>query len=375
MARSIAPHRRDLEPVSDERGRQVGERGLGGDEPEAEPVLNDRLIRRLGIAAFGLSIPNVTTLFDGLGPSDASWWIGLLWFLGLSAAIWHGNRWLLFEQRRHFGWFDHPLRKVVMLATAVVLYTSPLTVIALLVWFGGRGLPPDWSAMRLVVLINVVCVLFVSHGYETALLVGERQGDRLRVAQLDRARAQAELSAFLAQVDPHFVFNSLHTLGHLIETSPARAAEFNTHLARVYRYLLKQRGRTLVPLREELAFVRDYVELMRIRHGAALVCEVPDSDGLDGVRVLPTGIQLLVENAIKHNELDAAEPLTVSIQVDTAQVVVDNPRRPRRTVRPSAGIGLQNLNERARLVYGRGVDVSQRDGRFTVRLPLTTEAA
>ncbi len=327
-------------------------------------------MRRLGIGAFGLSIPYLTNLFDDLTAADPAWWFGTGWFLALSAAIWHGNRWLLFEQRRHFEWFDHPLRKVLMLASAVVLYTAPLTVVAMLAWFGGRAVPPDWSAVQLVVLVNVVCVLFVSHGYETALLVGERLGDRLEVAQLGRARAQAELAAFLAQVDPHFVFNSLHTLGHLIETSPARAAAFNTRLARVYRYLLRQRGRTLVPLSEELAFVADYVQLMQIRHGAALHCAVPSGQGLESIRVLPTGVQLLVENAIKHNELDEARPLEIVIEVDAHAVVVGNPARPRRSLRPSAGIGLRNLDERARLVHGRGIEISQRDGRFTVLVPL-----
>ncbi|MEX1364200.1 MAG: sensor histidine kinase [Nannocystaceae bacterium] len=373
MARSLALPPAHSETVSRERGPSGGERGSGPGERDEQPQLDDRLVRRVGIAGFGLIIPYVTSLFAGVEVGDWAWWVGTVWFVALSAGIWHGNRWLLFEQRRHFGWFDHPVRKVVMLATAVVLYTVPLTVVALLVWFGGRGLPADWAAVQQVTLINVVCVLFVSHGYETALLVGERQGDRLRVAQLDRARAQAELAAFLAQIDPHFVFNSLHTLGHLIETSPSRAAAFNARLARVYRYLIRQRGRTLVPLREELAFVEDYVQLMRIRHGAGVACVVPDGLGLAGVQVLPTGIQLLVDNAIKHNEIDEARPLEIAIELGPEAVVVSNVSRPRRSLRPSAGVGLQNLDERSRLVHGKGIEVSQRDGRFTVRVPLTSQ--
>jgi hypothetical protein len=360
---------------SGEPGRTRGESGGLDLELGPEPgqtSIDDRWVRAIGIPGFGLIIPRVTPLLGDLGPAQIGWWIGTLWFIGISFAIWHGNRWLLFEQRRHYGWFDHPLRKLAMLLAAIVLFTTPLTVGALLAWYGWRGLAADWDAIRTVALINVICVVFVTHAYETVFLIKEREGDLLRVARLDRARAEAELSAFLAQVDPHFMFNSLNTLGHLIDTDPERAAAFNQDLAGVYRYLLRQRGRSLVPLREELGFARAYVELMKIRHGAALRCELPDPTSMPGALLPPTALQLLIENAIKHNEVGASTPLDIVVEFDprAPAVLVRNLRRPRRSLRESAGVGLRNLDERSKLAVGRGLEVDQQGEEFRVRVPL-----
>src|SRR5579859_4937676 len=115
--------------ISAEAGRRATQAGGSGRELGREPVLvDDRWVRLIGIPALGIGIPRITGLLDELGPGDAAYWIGSAAFLALAAAIWHGNRWLLFEQRRHWGWFDHPVRKVAMLLAAIVLFTVPLTV-------------------------------------------------------------------------------------------------------------------------------------------------------------------------------------------------------------------------------------------------------
>jgi hypothetical protein len=316
-------------------------------EPRREPAaIDDRLVRAIGIPAFGLAIPHVTGLFAGVAIGTSAFWVGTGWFLALSAAIWHGNRWLLLEQRRHWDWFDHPG------------------------WYAWRGVEVVWPVVQTVVLANVICVVFVTHVYETVFLIKERADDRLRTAELDRARTRAELDAFLAQVDPHFLFNSLNTLGYLIDTAPARAAEFTTHLAELMRYVLSRRGAELVPIAEELAFVDEFVALMQIRFGGGLAVTVVDEGGDGAARVPPTAIQTLVDNAIKHNETSEERPLAIVIRIGAAVVSVENERRPRRTVRASAGVGLRNLDERVRLTSGQRLAIDEGEGRFVVRVPL-----
>jgi LytS/YehU family sensor histidine kinase len=303
---------------------------------------------------------------DGLAVGDASYWIGTIAFIALAAAIWHGNRWLLFEQRRHWGWFDHPVRKIVMLLAAIVLFSVPLTVATLVAWYAARGMVIDLPTVRTVVLMIVICVVFVTHVYETVFLIKERASDRLQVAELERARAEAQLAAFLAQVDPHFMFNALHALATLVEIDPRRARLYTEHLADMHRYLLAQLGKSLAKVSDELRFLDDFVELMQLRFGDALAIEITD-DGIDrDARLPPTAIQLLVENAIKHNQA----PLAIEVRLGKHAIVVAHDRRPRRTVRPSAGVGLRNLDECSRLATGRGISIDQRDGRFTVTVPL-----
>ncbi|HEY0477163.1 MAG TPA: sensor histidine kinase [Kofleriaceae bacterium] len=356
--------------MSAEAGAGATQAGGSGREPAAgiaaAALVDDRWVRAVGIPAFGLGIPRLTGLLDDLAPGEPRYWIGTLAFVALAAVIWHGNRWLLFEQRRHWGWFDHPVRKVVMLLAAIVLFSAPLTVATLAAWYAALGLPADLAAIRTVVLMIVICVVFVTHVYETVFLIKERASDRVRVVELERARAEAQLSAFLAQADPHFMFNALHTLAALVETDPPRARRFTEHLADMHRYLLAQLGKTLARVADELRFLDDFVELMRLRLGDALAIEIID-DGIDrDARLPPTAIQSLVENALKHNQA----PLAIEIRLGKHAIVVAHDRRPRRSQRRSAGVGLRNLDECCRLATGRGIAIDQQGGRFTVTVPL-----
>lgn len=331
--------------------------------------LDDRLVMTLGSLGFGLAIPWLTGLFGPLGPRDAVFWAGFFGFIALAASIWAGNRWLLLKQREHFDWFQRPLRKLLMLVVANVLYTAPVTVLGLLAWWAVAGLPVDRAALQVVTLTNVICVLFVTHGYETLFLIRERESDLLRVERLERLRTQAELAALKAQVDPHFLFNSLNTLGHLIQSDPVRGREFCDTLAEVYRYVLDSRQRDLVPLADELGFLRRYHRLLELRFGAAMPLQT-QVGAVDGWRIVPMALQTLLENAVKHNQASESAPLPVRLSLDDAAIVVGNDIRPRRTALPSAGVGLANLDERCRLLTGRALLVRDADGRFEVHVPL-----
>lgn len=334
---------------------------------------DDRPLMGIGVLGFGLSIPWLTDLYGPIGPRDALFWLGQAGFIALAGAIWWGNRWLLFKQRQHFDWFSHPLRKLMMLVTANVLYTAPITIAGLLAWFTLAGLPVNRTALQVVVLTNVICVLFVTHAYETMFLIRERESDLMRVERLERLRTQAELAALKAQVDPHFLFNSLNTLGHLITHDAARGREFCDTLAEVYRYVLDSRQHDLVPLADEVAFLRRYHRLLELRFGAAMPLAWGAAFGEGRTThwlIAPLALQALLENAVKHNQASEAEPLVVSIDIGDGAVSVANAARPRRSALPSAGAGLANLDERCRLLTGRALGVHAHEGRFDVRVPL-----
>ncbi|MFV8752726.1 sensor histidine kinase [Nannocystaceae bacterium ST9] len=349
-----------MDPRRQARARQVA-------------ALDDLAIRLIGIPGFGVAIPNLTGLFGPLGPRDPIYWFGYAWFVGLAWAIWQGNRWLLFQQRKHLGWFEHPVQKLLLLLFAIVCYTAPLTVLWLVAWYGMSGFAePDFAVIETTMLMNVICVVFVAHAYETVFLIKDRASDLLALERLDRARAQAQLDALRTQIDPHFLFNSLATLGHLIDTEPARARAFNDTLARVYRYILAQRDRDLVGLADELAFVRDYVFLLRLRFGEALELVVDDPERLAERRlIIPVSLQILVENAVKHTIFDAARPLVVRLELRDRAASVTNPRRPK-PLPTTTGLGLANLAERYRLVAGADIRVIADAPDFRVELPLVS---
>src|SRR6188508_589958 len=200
--------------------------------PGNEIALNDRMMRFIGIPFFGVAIPNLTGLFGDLTLRDAAYWLGYVYFIGLAFCIWQGNRYLLFRTRQRFTWFDKPIEKLILLFINNIFFTSPLTIAWLCLWFRWVAITAiKWDIVTNVTLVNVICVLFVTHVYETVFMVKEQQGEQLRNAELSRAKAEAELSALKNQIDPHFMFNSLNTLSYLITNDPAKAALFTENLA------------------------------------------------------------------------------------------------------------------------------------------------
>jgi hypothetical protein len=328
--------------------------------------LNDRGIRLIMIPAFGLVIPQLTGYFGTLTAASPTYWIGLLWANLISFTIWHGNRFLLLKQRQHYDWFQHPVRKITVLAFACVFYTAPCAVLMMLAWYAFAGFGPDWNVIRLVTLACVICVAFITHVYETVYLIQQRESDMLAVERLERARTQAELEALKAQVAPHFLFNSLNTLGWLIENNSQKALAFNQNLADVYRYILLARRRDLVPLDEELRFLEQYCDLLRLRFENSLEFNVENpGDRVHRWYVPPISLQVLVENAVKHNE----HPLRVQVSFDEGGIVVRNDKRARIPDEGSSRTGLRTLDERCRLLLGRGIEVTDEPNRFSVRIP------
>jgi Histidine kinase len=344
-------------------------------KPPPSVAIDDRRVVLMGSIGFGLGVPWLTGLYGPLGPGDASFWLGMLGFIALAAAIWLGNRWLLFKQREHFHWFDNPFRKLAMLVTANVLYTAPVSALGIWAWFRISGQAIDSAAIEVVVLTNVICVLFVTHAYETVFLIRERESDLTRVERLERMRSQAELAALKAQIDPHFLFNSLNTLGHLIVRDPPRGREFCDLLAEVYRYVLASRDRDLVPLADELAFVRNYHRLLVLRFGDAVQLDLADALRASDPAGLvpPLALQTLLENAVKHNRTGNDQPLVVQMQLDGDSLRVSNLLQSRSSSRPSSGLGLKNLDERCRMLTGRALGIRADGPRFDVRVPVVMQ--
>jgi sensor histidine kinase YesM len=327
-----------------------------------EGELKDLGIRLVGIPFFGVVIPNLTGLFGPIGPREPAYWAGYAWFVLLSGLIWQGNRLFLVQ--------------VSLLLFANVFWTAPLTVAMLVLWYRFSPLGDvDWAAVRVVALANVVCVVFITHVYETVYLIQQREDDLVAVARLDRARAEAELLALKSQVDPHFLFNSLAALAHLIPRDPRRAVAFTEGLAETYRYILANRQRDLVPLAEEMRFLEAYGELLRLRFGDAVRVSGDGLGDADGFLVPPISLQVLLENVVKHNAFGPRTPLEVSVRREGDLLLVANGIRAKTSARPSSRIGLRNLDERCRRITGRGLEIRNGDGTFSVSLPLLRTTA
>src|SRR6185295_12470087 len=265
-----------------------------------------------------------------------------------------------------------PLQKISVLILSVIFYTVPVSVLLLVGWYKLFSTEPvNWNIVTESTLIIMICVIFITHVYETIFLVKESESEMIRNEQLERARAEAELEALKNQIDPHFIFNSLNTLSHLIDNNPAKARQFNDNLADVYRYILQNKARDLVLLREELQFLQSYFLLLQIRFEKAVELQLNLRDEtLDQYLIPPISLQILAENAIKHNEFSEASPLLIEIEMKNDELVIHNPVHRKVLRKASSKIGLQNLGERYKMTTNKEIIIKDEEKDFTVILPI-----
>jgi sensor histidine kinase YesM len=334
--------------------------------------INDIGIRVVLVPLFGIAIPLITHMV----PHDqfANWQIKLsyLYTISIAFVIYEGVRFLQFTLRTYFDWLNKPIRKILAFIITIPFYVVPVTVLMLVGWYKlfMNGVV-DWNVVRLSSIIILIAVFFLVNLYETVFLVRDVANDKLQQEQLVRAKAEAELEALKNQIDPHFIFNSLNTLSHLIEEKPEKAKLFNDHMADVYRYILQNKAKDLVLLRDEMLFMQDYFSLLKIRFEDALQLEIDIEETLwDQYLIPPISLQVLLENAVKHNEFTATTPLTITLSFNDAELQMQNLLREKMLRKPSSRIGLQNLEERYRLSTNKSIRVIKTEERFTVCLPV-----
>lgn len=194
---------------------------------------------------------------------------------------------------------------------------------------------------------------------------------QLHAAALKETAMQAQLQSLKLQLDPHFLFNSFSTLSVLIEEDQQLAQSFLENLSRVYRYMITNLNNDIVTLQQELNFIQAYIFLIRIRHGdnVRVEIEVAEKDRSRGIP--PITLQLLIENAIKHNIASEQQPLRIRICDDaTGNLVVRNNIQLIPHTLPSTRLGLDNIQKRYSLLFEKTVTIEKEEGEFVVKLPL-----
>ena len=185
--------------------------------------------------------------------------------------------------------------------------------------------------------------------------------------------ASAKFDALKNQLDPHFLFNSLNVLSALIEENPVSAQKFTGSLSKVYRYVLEQKSKELVPVTEELKFAKTYMELLKVRFDEGLKFNITENFTNSDAKVIPLSLQLLLENSIKHNKVTPNSPLEIYVYEENGFLVVKNKLQPKEILKSGSGVGLKNIKERYALLTDRKVEIIQQNNEFIIKLPLLTK--
>jgi len=328
--------------------------------------------RLLVSPVLGALVANLSGLIDHTRHSSGALIASYAWFATVAFVVWEGNRRLYFLLPRREDWLLRPWRRLTLLLAVIALYTIPVAAALLWIWREATGDPGTRQYAFATALCAVVAIVVaITHVYETVFLLRDWESDRLRSARMEQARLQTELECLGREVDPHFLFNNLNALTHLIDQRREAAPWFIRTLSATYRYVLECRGRTLVRLAEELEALERHRSLADIRYGSCVHLDVRVSSAEAQQLLLPpVSLAELFQNALKHNTVDADLPLQIRVRVEGRTVVFDNDLRSQATSPRSTGIGLTNLAERFRIATGRPVVWGVEDDRFVVRLPV-----
>lgn len=194
---------------------------------------------------------------------------------------------------------------------------------------------------------------------------------RIEAEQLKTLHAESQFEALRNQINPHFMFNSFSVLSGLVHKDAALASEFIQQLSKVYRYLLYNNGQKLVRLNTEIAFIDAYTFLLKIRFGEPLIINKNLSEEVQAAYwIPPASVQLLLENAVKHNVISKKFPLQIDIFIEKEFLVVKNNVQPKSQVELSGGLGLNNIEQRYKHMTRQRVRIIKEVHYFTVMLPL-----
>ena len=334
-------------------------------------MVKDIQLRLLFIPLLGLLIPSVSGIITYEKYSTPLLIVSHCFFILTSFVIWGGCNWIHMKLRPLFRKAKIPFLKILSISVVSALYGAASGGLLTMIWFRFSREVFTWHKFFAFIAFTIMAVLIFTLIYEILFLSKERELDTKIVEELDKERIQAELDVLHNELDPHFIFNSLNTLNHLILTDQQTAHLFNSKLAEVYKYVLLNKNKELVSLFKELEFIEGYIFLLQVRYENKLSFEYDTKEPMTRkIMMPPCALQTVIENAIKHNEFTAENPLKIKLTLNGEYLKVCNNKRPKPYLVESTNIGLRNLSSRYKLLCNKNIIIENKESSFLVKLPL-----
>jgi LytS/YehU family sensor histidine kinase len=293
---------------------------------------------------------------------------------GLTISCWtlmfFGNEYLHEYLDEKINWTKHPVKRLGIGLLALTIYT--VTATYLIVSFADTLFDLNIGAISNTIYISMGITLVISVLLTSRSFLFNWRQTAIDAEKFKRESTVAKFESLRSQVNPHFLFNALNALTNLVYEDQDKAAKFIKQLSEVYRYLLEIRDKEIVPLEEEKKFLDSYLYLQKIRFGDKLKLTIALDDR--SCMVPPLVLQMLIENAIKHNEISEEHPLSIRVYMDRDSIVVENNLQRKSTLeKNSPGVGLDNICKRYEFLTDKKVEVYQNET-FTVRLPRISQS-
>lgn len=332
---------------------------------------NDTWCMIIGIPVLGFAIPLLffgERMDNGLIGYLPKWGIAVIH----TAAFWLSVRLIIIALRKKY-----PSQKEI---GKRLLYSSVLTIFAFVAIDHGLEFLNEYCFSSIhahdipnnfqIRVASLTIIALVSSIYEGIYLNAQWKSSIIEKENLKRENIESQLEGLRSQVNPHFLFNSLNTLAYIIPQDADRAVKFVQKLSKVYRYILEIRDRKLISVREELSFLDSYLFLLKERFGDNLNVNINVPNEVYEEMIIPLSMQMLFENAIKHNIISNGKPLRVDVFLEDNKILVQNNLQRKNQSMPSTQVGLQNIKNRYSFFTNRQVEIVNDGHTFSVGLPL-----
>ena len=290
----------------------------------------------------------------------------------ITIIVWEGNLRIDQWMNTHFPWTSKTKQRILLHLPVALLY-STLTLYFLILGYSTVicGMTAEHKKLMqgclLISMLITVSILSLEIGGQ--LLKGWKVS-LVEVEKYKTESVQAQLQNLKDQINPHFLFNNLSVLSSLVQKDQEKAVDFIQQLSKVYRYVLDNKSKELARLEEEMRFMDSYMYLLKIRFDPNIrfVMEIEKDQWQ---RFLPPmALQMLIENAVKHNEISSEFPLTITVLAGNEQLEVRNNFQPRLHKEAGANSGLKNISDRYRYFTDKEIEIIQNEKEFIVRIPL-----
>lgn len=344
------------------------------------PYSRQEILRWIGISALlGLIVPAFYSFqsywsLQGLSRIWDDMLYSFMMSLGISLSV--GLNEHLLDRR--FSWLDHPGKRLILEIIGISLFGFSASFLMNVLFFTFFGMIDynnfPWETMLNNALIPlyvgyVVSAIFISRGF-----LSRAKAEAVRAEKLQTEKYRSEVRVLRDQLNPHFLFNSLNILTNMVYEDADRSAAYIRQLSRFYRYVLEVQDEDTVELERELQFIRDYIHLQQERFGEDALQYSEKLFPNPDFQIPPLALQLLLENALKHNRCSSTEPLKIEIIQEGKSLMIRNNIQKRSAQSEHLGIGLSNLKRRYELLKADLPQIGSDEVHFTVKIPLILQA-
>lgn len=338
-------------------------------QPPSRPF-SDKWIMWIGIPLVGMGMPVLAGIVLNL--SVVPFLFNLLIGLVNTLLLWLGCRFILMKLWQLIPWQQKPFLHLFVELLSLSIYTFVVTgVIWLVVCRYYQSLYYREIEFAEVLFPSLAISLVISFIHEGLYFFNQWKLSFMQSENLAREHLVSQLETLKSQVNPHFLFNSLNTLTGLIEEDKDSAVDYVQQLSAFYRSIIQTRNQQLIKVEEEIRLINNYFEIQKRRYGDNLQLSVAVDSATLQLWLPPLSVQMLIENAVKHNVIATGRQLKVEVEATSSRyLLIRNNLQPRDCDEPSAGMGLQNIKTRFGLLTERPVEIIRSATHFSVAVPV-----